>query len=140
MSRSRRELSNAYFLAKFGFDAAENEPFQVCTSPIVAHLPERLERRHFGRAAAASSAAGWKPAAGTHRRDFLFYFFMIISSVFRIQEVSFVSYRFLISFLFSSCRRFRIPCDACHGLLQSCILRAHAYSSARRAQLHSMAD
>ena len=31
--RSRRELypnSNAYFLAKFGFDTAENEPFQVC--------------------------------------------------------------------------------------------------------------
>ena len=30
MSRSRRELSNAYFLAKFGFDTAENEPCQVC--------------------------------------------------------------------------------------------------------------
>ena len=29
MCRSRRELSNAYFLAKFGFDAAENEPCQV---------------------------------------------------------------------------------------------------------------
>ena len=28
--RSRRELSNAYLLAKFGFDTAENEPFQVC--------------------------------------------------------------------------------------------------------------
>jgi hypothetical protein len=27
--RSRRELSNAYFLAKFGFDTAENEPCQV---------------------------------------------------------------------------------------------------------------
>ena len=26
MCRSRRELSNAYFLAKFGFDTAENEP------------------------------------------------------------------------------------------------------------------
>ena len=30
MCRSRRELSNAYLLAKFGFDTAENEPFQVC--------------------------------------------------------------------------------------------------------------
>ena len=29
MCRSRRELSNAYFLAKFGLDTAENEPFQV---------------------------------------------------------------------------------------------------------------
>ena len=26
MCRSRRELSNAYFLAKFRFDTAENEP------------------------------------------------------------------------------------------------------------------
>jgi hypothetical protein len=26
---SRRELSNAYFLAKFGSDAAENEPCKV---------------------------------------------------------------------------------------------------------------
>ena len=26
MCRSRRELSNAYFLAKFGIDTAENEP------------------------------------------------------------------------------------------------------------------
>ena len=41
MCRSRRELSNAYFLAEFGFDTAENEPCQVC--PIehtcVARLP-----------------------------------------------------------------------------------------------------
>ena len=28
--RSRRELSNAYFLAKFRFDTAEKEPFKVC--------------------------------------------------------------------------------------------------------------
>ena len=27
--RSRRELSNAYLLAKFGFDTTENEPFKV---------------------------------------------------------------------------------------------------------------
>ena len=30
MCRSRRELSNAYLLAKIGVDTAENEPFQVC--------------------------------------------------------------------------------------------------------------
>ena len=30
LSRSRRELSNAYFLAKFRLDTAENEPCQVC--------------------------------------------------------------------------------------------------------------
>ena len=29
-SRSRQELSNEYFLAKFGFDTAENEPLKVC--------------------------------------------------------------------------------------------------------------
>ena len=29
MCRSRRELSNAYFLAKCGFDTAENEPCKV---------------------------------------------------------------------------------------------------------------
>ena len=28
--RSRRELSNAYLLAKFGFDTAEHEPSKVC--------------------------------------------------------------------------------------------------------------
>ena len=30
LCRSRRELSNAYLLAKFGFDTAENEPSKVC--------------------------------------------------------------------------------------------------------------
>ena len=29
LCRSRRELSNPYFLANFGFDTAENEPFKV---------------------------------------------------------------------------------------------------------------
>ena len=33
MCRSRRELSNAYLLAKFGFDTAENEPCKVCRIP-----------------------------------------------------------------------------------------------------------
>ena len=35
MCRSRRELSNAYLLAKIGFDTAENEPCKVC--PLSAH-------------------------------------------------------------------------------------------------------
>ena len=30
MCRSRRELSNEYLLAKFGFGTAENEPCKVC--------------------------------------------------------------------------------------------------------------
>ena len=37
MCRSRRELSNAYFLAKFGFDTAENEPSKAC--PIECSWP-----------------------------------------------------------------------------------------------------
>ena len=35
MCRSRRELSNAYVLAKFGFDTAENEPCQVSCPEII---------------------------------------------------------------------------------------------------------
>ena len=42
LCRSRRELSNAYLLAKFSFDTAENEPCQVC--PI-----ECSERLHPAR-------------------------------------------------------------------------------------------
>ena len=30
MCRSRRELPQEYTLAKFGFDTAENEPYEVC--------------------------------------------------------------------------------------------------------------
>ena len=33
LCRSRRELSNAYLLAKFDFDTAENEPCKVCRIP-----------------------------------------------------------------------------------------------------------
>jgi|OM-RGC.v1.035915644 hypothetical protein len=29
--RSRQELSNAYFVAKFGVDTEENEPYKVCS-------------------------------------------------------------------------------------------------------------
>ena len=41
LCRSRRELSNAYLLAKFGFDTAENEPFQVC--PLSAYRSPRCD-------------------------------------------------------------------------------------------------
>ena len=39
LCRSRRELSNEYLLAKFGFDAEENEPCQVC--PLSADRSHR---------------------------------------------------------------------------------------------------
>ena len=42
MCRSRRELSNAYLLAKFGVDTAENEPSKVC--------PRRPRRRRARQA------------------------------------------------------------------------------------------
>ena len=34
MCRSRQELSNAYLLAKFDFDTAENEPSKVCRADV----------------------------------------------------------------------------------------------------------
>ena len=32
--RSRQELSNQYFVAKFDFDTAENEPSEVCQKGV----------------------------------------------------------------------------------------------------------
>ena len=42
MCRSRRELSNAYLLAKFGFDTVENEPCKVC--PLSAYRSPRSNK------------------------------------------------------------------------------------------------
>ena len=39
LCRSRRELSNAYLLTKFGFDTAENEPCKDC--PLSAYRSPR---------------------------------------------------------------------------------------------------
>ena len=39
--RSRRELSNEYLLATFGFDTAENEPCKVC--PLSAYRSPRYD-------------------------------------------------------------------------------------------------
>ena len=54
--RSRRELfqidpnSNAYLLAKFGFDTAENEPFKIWLNLPNCHpRSERSERFRGGR-------------------------------------------------------------------------------------------
>ena len=41
LCRSRRELSNAYLLGKFGFDTAENEPRQdCCLMRARSHAPQ----------------------------------------------------------------------------------------------------
>ena len=42
--RSRRELSNKYILAKFGFDTSENEPSKVC--PLSVSLSFIRSRDH----------------------------------------------------------------------------------------------
>ena len=39
LCRSRREPSNAYLVAKFGLDTAENEPRQVCPTEPLSSLP-----------------------------------------------------------------------------------------------------
>ena len=44
MCRSRRELSKAYLLAKFGFDTAENEPSEVCRENFPARSPAASAR------------------------------------------------------------------------------------------------
>ena len=45
LCRSRRELSNAYLLAKFGFDTAENEPCKVCPLSVyrLLQIPQVFE-------------------------------------------------------------------------------------------------
>ena len=54
LCRSRRELSNAYLVAKFRFDTAENEPCKICRIPraclgarraALGGLEQRLRRR-----------------------------------------------------------------------------------------------
>ena len=49
LCRSRRELSNEYLLAKFGFDTAENEPCKVC--PLSAYRSPRFNKEFFGQMA-----------------------------------------------------------------------------------------
>ena len=55
MCRSRRELSNAYLLAKFGFDTAENEPCKICP-------PGRGRRAGRGEAGAGLAPAEQREA------------------------------------------------------------------------------
>ena len=59
MCRSRRELSNAYLLEKFGFDTAENEPSEVCpgANGLADAVPDPLRRVSVGRLLEAGSRA-----------------------------------------------------------------------------------
>ena len=66
LCRSRRELSNAYFLAKFGFDTAENEPYQVCP---IEQCVRVSSRRSLG--ATGCQAAGLEGTASACRAALL---------------------------------------------------------------------
>ena len=54
LCRSRRELSNAYLLAKFRFDTAENEPCKVSRIP---RLPHRGFRTRSGLRSSSTRTA-----------------------------------------------------------------------------------
>ena len=58
---SRRELSNAYFLAKFPFDTAENEPSKVCQVKLD---DPPLGRTNGAMVAGAASPGTAAPSAG----------------------------------------------------------------------------
>ena len=58
LCRFRRELSNAYLLAKFGFDTAENEPSKVCRIPR-RHRPYHQYRRAAGPESSWGASLGW---------------------------------------------------------------------------------
>ena len=58
MCRSRRELSNEYLLAKFGFDTAENEPCKVC--PLSAYRSPRCRAGRVDAADGDAADAGYR--------------------------------------------------------------------------------
>ena len=66
MCRSRRELSNAYLLVKFGFDAAENEPSKV--SRIAELSPPARQRAAQPAGLASADAAGLAEAGSVRAR------------------------------------------------------------------------
>ena len=65
MCRSRRELSNAYFLAKFGFDTAEN----VQNATGSWRGPDDRDRRGIGTRKAPALGAAALPFAFSQRRN-----------------------------------------------------------------------
>jgi len=92
--RSRRELSNAYLLAKCGFDTAENQPCKVC--PLSAYGSPRCSetssssRRRWGRRwrkCGPSRRSAWTRSASRTRpslswkiryRTFIWFFSQMI--------------------------------------------------------------
>ena len=64
---SRRELSNEYLLAKFGFDTAENEPCKVC--PLSAYRSARCVHRRREFPSRVILRRGRQVGTGLRRRD-----------------------------------------------------------------------
>ena len=69
MCRSRRELSNAYLLAKFRFDTAENEPCKVCRIPLIQADGRAAEGGGSQRAPRKRSAGAmaWRSAQSARK-------------------------------------------------------------------------
>merc|ERR1712159_365396 len=63
LCRSRRELSNAYLLAKIGVDTAENEPLEVWGENSIQYSLQSLERKRR-RGSAVRAGADSSPALG----------------------------------------------------------------------------
>ena len=59
LCRSRRELSNAYLLANFGFDTAENEPSKVCRPSMSTTASPAPRSRGCRAATGPSRPASW---------------------------------------------------------------------------------
>ena len=67
MCRSRRELSNAYLLAKIGVDTAENEPLEVWGENSIQYSLHSLGRAAAGALAGVplgyrAAGADWRAA------------------------------------------------------------------------------
>ena len=88
MCRSRRELSNAYLLAKIGVDTAENEPLEVWGKSIQYYSFVSVSLTHVGLLAVAL-AAGDGPTDTSRSvcesHDLLF-FCIFVSRKFRFSE------------------------------------------------------
>ena len=67
LCRSRRELSNAYLLAKFGFDTAENEPCKVCPLALLDHRAGRAPKV-WCDAPSSARASAWILEKSARRR------------------------------------------------------------------------
>ena len=69
LCRSRRELSNAYFLAKIGFETTENEPCKVCQTLDSCVLECKMEAAALLLVATAAPAPAPAIAALVERFD-----------------------------------------------------------------------